>query len=322
MRATKIASMLGGRLLGDDQELLGIASLTTATAFDLSFIIWPKDILWAKKTHSRCLIAEIGIVAEYANELSASMIAIDNLYDGFLLLDALIKSGDWLLNQNPIAVAKNIAPSATIHPSAVIGKSHIGDGTIIAANVVVKDGAIIGQDCEIDAGAVLHSHVTIKDGTKIGANSVIGAPGFVPYGLGPTKCLPLLGSVMIGPNVRIGALCTVDRGLISTTYIGSHALLDNMVHVGHDAFVGENVVMAGQSGIAGFARINSHVTCGGQVGIAPHVTIDEGARVSGKTFVHCDIKKHEIWSGNPALPHAIYLRSYSQLKRNFRATVR
>ncbi|HXW53454.1 MAG TPA: UDP-3-O-(3-hydroxymyristoyl)glucosamine N-acyltransferase, partial [Myxococcota bacterium] len=88
-----------------------------------------------------------------------------------------------------------------------------------------------------------------------------------------------------------------------------------MVHIGHDVRIGENVIVAGQSGLAGFVWIDKNVTLGGQVGVAPHVRIGEGARISGKSMVHCDIRPREIWSGNPSVPHAVYLRAYGQLMK-------
>jgi UDP-3-O-[3-hydroxymyristoyl] glucosamine N-acyltransferase len=153
---------------------------------------------------------------------------------------------------------------------------------------------------------------------QIGANSVIGSPGFIPFGVVHARCLPCFGSVHIDEGVRIGALCTIDRGFLGVTRIGSNTLIDNMVHVGHDVDIGAGVIIAAQTGIAGFVRIGDRATLGGQVGIKPHATVGTGARVSGKSLVHCDIENDAIWSGNPSLPHAQYLRAYGQLKRSFK----
>ena len=163
---------------------------------------------------------------------------------------------------------------------------------------------------------IVHSRVVLRDRVHVGSDWVIGFAGFVPFGTEDAQCLPCFGSVHIEEGVRIGALCTIDCGFLGATRIGKNSLLDNMVHVGHDVDINESVIIAAQSGLAGFVRLESLVTLGGQVGIKPHVTVEEGARISGKSLVHCDIKKYEIWSGNPSVPHAVYLRAYGQLMRN------
>ena len=53
--------------------------------------------------------------------------------------------------------------------------------------------------------------------------------------------------------------------------------LDNLVHVGHNVRLGENVFSAAQTGISGSSIVEKNVLIGGQVGIADHVTIEEGA---------------------------------------------
>jgi UDP-3-O-[3-hydroxymyristoyl] glucosamine N-acyltransferase len=127
--------------------------------------------------------------------------------------------------------------------------------------------------------------------------------------------LPSLGAVLIEDGASIGALCSIAKALIGVTTIGEASQLDNMVHCGHDAVIGKNVVIAAQSGLAGFAQIGDGVTIGGQSGVAPHVVIEHSARLSGKSFAHKDIRAFEIWSGNPSLPHALYLRDYARAKR-------
>ena len=91
---------------------------------------------------------------------------------------------------------------------------------------------------------------------------------------------------MLENNIRIGALCTVDRGLIGATLIKNNCLIDNHVHIGHDVELSAKVVIAAQTGLAGFVQIGEGATLGGQTGVAPHVVIGAYARVSAKTLVH------------------------------------
>lgn len=319
MLISSLAKLLQGRLLGEDAIVSRIATLTDADSTAFSFIIWPKDIRLAKRSRAGCIIAELGVVAEYADQLSSPMIAVDSLLYAFNCLKPFIVNG--ALVGRPTSL-REISSSASIHPTAVVGGAKIGSNTIIGAHAVIHDGAFIGAGSVIEAGVIIHKDVTIQDGCRIGSNSVIGQDAFVPYGLNPTQHLPSFGDVVIESNVWVSALCTIDRGLLGTTRIKKNTLIDSSVHVGHDALIGENVVIAAQSGFAGFARIEELVTIGGQVGVAPHVVVGRGARISGKSGVHCDIKPNQIWSGNPSVPHGVYLRAYGNLMKKFRGIVR
>ena len=86
--------------------------------------------------------------------------------------------------------------------------------------------------------------------------------------------------------------------------------------MGHDSDLAPKVVIAAQTGLAGFVQIGEGATLGGQAGVAPHVVIGAYARVSAKTLVHKTLKSYEICSGNPGLPHELYLSAY---KKNTRA---
>ncbi len=315
MRVREISEILNGRLLGDDQNVSSIAPLFSAKPCDLSFVIWPKDIRSAKESDAGCIICEPGIAADYAHQFKSSLVVVDDLSSVFHWLKNAKAQGHFSKHENAV---RKIAATAIIHPQAVINRAQIGDGVKIGPGVVVHDGVIIGANSKIDAGAVVHENVQIGQRCRIGANTVVGSAAFIPYGVNQAKNLPALCDVTIEDDVEIGALSAVDKGLLQNTLIKNSTLIDNMVHIGHDVVIGQNVIIAAQSGLAGFVTINDLVTIGGQVGITPHVSIGKGARISGKSMVHCDIKPYEIWSGNPSVPHVLYLRAYGKLMNSFR----
>src|SRR5580704_3061808 len=174
MRAHELAKALGGRLLGSDVNLLRLAPLSFAGASDLALVIWPKDIRKAKRTKAGCLIAEIAIAAEYADEFPSSLIAITNLAEGFDVLKVLMEEGHFTVHRHPLTIADD----ASIHPSAKVGKASIGKGAVIGAQVVIEDGVIIGEGCRIDVGVVIKRDAFLGPSTRIGANSVIGGEAF------------------------------------------------------------------------------------------------------------------------------------------------
>lgn len=300
MRASELAATLGGRLLGEDCVLTGVAPLKRAGVGDISCIIWPQDIRSAKKTSASLLITTIDRAADYADELSCSIVVVEDFGAVFYVLKRLIAAGRL----------------AHLPPT----QKQIGKSSIVDIRAVIEEGAVIGEHCVIGPGVVIHSNVIIGNNCAIKANSVIGSEAFVPWGIDLTCNLTSLGSVILEEGVGIGALCSVDRGLIGATIIKAHAMLDNMVHVGHDVEIGKNVVIAAQAGLAGFVQVDDMATLGGQVGVVPFVHIGAHARISGKSLVHCDVKPYEIWSGNPSVPHSIYLRAYGHMKRMFKGT--
>src|SRR5439155_1117134 len=96
---------------------------------------------------------------------------------------------------------------------------------------------------------------------------------------------PQIGRLEIGDDVEIGANSTVDRGALDITSIGRGTKIDNLVHVGHNCQVGENVVIAAQTGLSGSAVVEKNVIIGGQVGIADHVHIEEGAVMGAQSVI-------------------------------------
>ena len=86
----------------------------------------------------------------------------------------------------------------------------------------------------------------------------------------------------IEDDVEIGANTTIDRGALETTRIGRGAKIDNLVHIGHNCQIGENVVIAAQTGLSGSIVLEKDVILGGQVGIGEHARITEGVRLGGQ----------------------------------------
>ncbi|HXW52926.1 MAG TPA: hypothetical protein VEL47_02345, partial [Myxococcota bacterium] len=198
MWASDIAKTIGGRLIGENREINRLCSLFDATVDDLSFIIWPKDIRFAKMSRAGCLVAEMPYVSDFADRFVCSWIMVDDLYDAFVRLremnDRRLFSGRAESSQT----ARWMAEDARVHESAVVLAAHIGHGVVIEAHVVVGDGCVIGDNTHIEAGAKILPGVHVGRGCRVGANSVIGSDGFVPWGLDPSKLLPPFGSVCIG----------------------------------------------------------------------------------------------------------------------------
>ena len=230
-------------------------------------------------------------------------------------------------DRRPVPVG--VAATAQIHPDAVLGAdvavepgavvaagARIGDRTAIGAGTVVGMGAAVGSDCRLLANVTLYDGVHVGDRAILHSGCVIGADGF-GYAPGPRGATKIhhLGSVRIGDDVEIGANSCIDRGTLGDTTIGDRTKIDNLCQVGHNVWIGTDVLVAGMTGIGGSARIGDRVTLAGYVGIADHVTIGAGATVGARSGVHKDVPAGETWMGAPAVPHRAFARSlYLQRK--------
>ena len=188
-----------------------------------------------------------------------------------------------------------------VHSSAVIGEGvKMGAGCVIGARVVVCAGTTLGSRVRVQAGAVL------------------GSDGFgFARGEGEYVGFPQIGTLWIGDDVEIGANTTIDRGALGETRIGRGTKIDNLVHIGHNCVIGEDVVIAAQTGIAGSTVVEDGVVMGGQVGIGEHAFIGKGVILGGGAGVLTGKKvrgEGQVFWGRPARPLKEYLRDLARLK--------
>lgn len=195
----------------------------------------------------------------------------------------------------------------------------IGEGTVIMPNVFIGKDVTIGNNC------IIHPNVTINDYTQIGNNviiqagTVIGSDAFY-YNTKKNrevwyKRMQSCGNVVIEDFVEIGAGCTIDRGVTASTVIGLGTKMDNMVHIGHDTFVGKNCLFAAQVGIAGATVIEDGVTLWGQVGVSKTLTIGENAVVLAQSGVPSSLKGNKVYFGYPAEEAGTKRRELVWIKR-------
>jgi UDP-3-O-[3-hydroxymyristoyl] glucosamine N-acyltransferase len=204
----------------------------------------------------------------------------------------------------------------------VIGKGvQIGDGTRIGAGSVIGESVVIGGDCELYPNVTIYPGVRLGDRVIVHSGAVLGSDGFGyvrDRATGRHEKFPQIGRLEIEDDVEIGANSTVDRGALEVTRIGRGTKIDNLVHVGHNCQIGEDVVIAAQTGLSGSITIEKNVVLGGQVGIGEHARIEEGVMLGGQAGV---LPKKVLrgngiafW-GTPAKPMREYLKQLAALAR-------
>ncbi len=174
-------------------------------------------------------------------------------------------------------------------------------------------------DVQLGPNVVIHAGVSLGRGVRVGAGAVIGRRGFgylaTPDASGRVVPMPHRTGVVVEDDVEIGALATIDAGVLHPTRIGRGSLLDAHVHVGHGAELGARVRAAAQVGIAGSVRIDDDVWIGGQAGFADHVHVGRGARIAAKAGVIGDVPAGAVFAGYPAIERGRWLRALARSLR-------
>jgi UDP-3-O-[3-hydroxymyristoyl] glucosamine N-acyltransferase len=223
--------------------------------------------------------------------------------------------GAALLVDASLAALVEDMPARWTHPYATWAMAALLD------EAIVEDAApVVGPGCVVAPSAVLGPRVVLGARVRVGPGAVVGHPGFgwATADGGKVRAVPQLGGVVIGDDVSIGPLCTIDAGTLGPTRVRAGAKLDAHVHVGHNGDIGEGCIVAAQCGFAGSVTIGRGVLVGGQAGIADHVTVGDGARIAAKSGVIGDVPPGAVVAGYPAVPRGRWLRALASLYRRER----
>ena len=318
--AQQIATQLKGTVDGNPEaEFSKLSKIEEAKKGSLTFLSNPKYKPYIYKTEASVTIVDEDFVAE--NDLSTTLIRVSNAYDSFTTL---------LDHYNKVKKAKTgISDKAFINQSAKFGNgcyvgemAYVCEEAIIGDNVKIFPQVFIGSNVSIGNGSIIFAGAKILEDTIIGENctihsgAVIGSDGFgfAPQDNGAYKKIPQTGIVVLGNNVDIGANSTIDRATLGITSIGNGVKLDNQIQIAHNVEIGENTVIAAQTGIAGSSKIGKNCVIGGQVGIIGHINIGDNVKIQGQSGVISNIKSEQKIQGTPAFSYNDYNKSYVYFK--------
>jgi UDP-3-O-[3-hydroxymyristoyl] glucosamine N-acyltransferase len=304
--AKEVAEFLGCILEGDGAlPLSGVAAPDSAVSTDLIYVDSERHLERAAASRASCVVAKPGLKLDGKTFLRAARPKF-----------AFARAAEFLSPAVPIA--KDVHPTAIISPTAKLARGvAVGPYVVIEENVEVGEGTEIGAFCFLGRGARvgkqsrLYPRVTLYAGSLLGDNAivhsgaVIGSDGFgYVEENGKRWKFPQVGQVSIGNDVEIGANSTIDRGSLDRTEISAGVKIDNLVHVAHNVHIGENTVIAAQTGISGSAVIGRNVAFGGQAGLGDHCFVEDGAIVGGQAGILPGkiVRAGQIVWGTPCRP--------------------
>jgi UDP-3-O-[3-hydroxymyristoyl] glucosamine N-acyltransferase len=291
--ALQIATLLKGKLVGEPEAKINqVAKIEEAKAGSLSFVANPKYEEYLYSTDASIII--INEDYELKQPVKATLIRVKDAYSSFAYLLEKYNEIQSNAGKKGIEQPSYISKSASIGKNVYVGSfTYIGDNALIGDNVKIYPGCYIGDNVVVNEETKLFASVKIYDDCSVGARvtihsgTVIGGDGFgfAPQKDGSFKKVPQIGNVIIEDDVEIGANTTIDRATMGSTIIKKGVKLDNLIQIAHNVEIGENTVIAAQSGISGSTKIGKHNMIGGQVGVVGHIQTANGTKVGAQSGI-------------------------------------
>ncbi|WWW12939.1 UDP-3-O-(3-hydroxymyristoyl)glucosamine N-acyltransferase [Arcobacter cryaerophilus gv. pseudocryaerophilus] len=296
-----------------DIEISGLNGIKDATSNELSFLESSKYISILKDTKA----ATVFVNKEFEQDVPSGTIAIvcDEPYINLakaskLFAPKLIESS----GNEPI-----IGENTTIMPNVYLGKN-----VVIGKNCTIMSGSFIADCVTIGNNTIIYPNITIYRDCKIGddciihSGTVIGSDGF---GFAHTKDGKYIkiyqnGNVIIGNDVEIGANCTIDRAVFSSTIIEDGVRIDNLVHIAHNCKIGRGSILVTQVGLSGSTTLQPYVIMGGQSATSGHLEIAAFSTIAARGGVTKSIKEpKKTWAGFPLIEHRDWLKLQGKISK-------
>jgi UDP-3-O-[3-hydroxymyristoyl] glucosamine N-acyltransferase len=305
LTAEQVAQVVNGEVVGDPgRTISGIADLSSAASEDLACAP-PRT---QPETLQDCE-AGIFLLRERIEGCAGTMVICENTALGFSKLLEIFA-------RERLRHPKGVSPEASIDPTASIGREvAIGACAVISAGVEIGDDTIIypgvylGPNCRVGRSTIVYANVSLHQDTIVGSNCiihygcVIGADGFgFTQHAGKHVKRQHIGSVRIGNDVELGALTTIDRGMLDETVIEDGFKCDDHVHIGHNCHIGEHSLLTAGCLVGGSTKFGKGVMVAADCVFRDHISVGDGARIGACSALSSDAEPNAILLGAPARP--------------------
>jgi UDP-3-O-[3-hydroxymyristoyl] glucosamine N-acyltransferase len=314
--AKDIALMLNGTVEGDPLAAVNkLAKIEEAGTGSLSFLANPRYEQYLYTTGASIVI--VNTDQKLAQPVNTTLIRVANAYSAFTLL--LEQYSNIKLHKSGIEQPSFIHQSAKVGKDVYVGAfayvgadATIGDNCKIYPGVYIADNVTLGNNVTLFPGVVIYFDCVLGNNVTIHSGAIIGSDGFgfAPNADGTYSKVAQIGNVVIEDNVEVGSNTTIDRATMGSTIIRKGVKLDNLVQIAHNVELGQNTVIAAQTGVSGSTKLADNVVLGGQVGVVGHISIAKGTQVQAQSGIGRTIKEEGTkWAGSPAIPYGNNMRS-------------
>lgn len=315
--AKQIADLLKGKIEGNESAVVNrLDKIEEGREGGLTFLANPKYTPFIYSTKASVVIVDSTFVPEQA--ITSTLIRVESAYKSFVQLleiyNQIQRDKKGIEQPSFIAASAKIGKDIYVGAFAYVGENAtIGNNVKIYPHVYVGDNVVIGDNTTLFAGARIYSDCLIGKDCTIHSGSIIGADGFgfTPNSENQYNKVAQIGNVILEDHVDIGANTTIDRATLGSTIIRKGVKLDNLIQIAHNVEIGENTVIAAQTGVAGSTKIGKDCMIGGQVGIVGHITIADKVKIAAQSGIGSSITTEgEILQGSPAFGIGDYKRTY------------
>ncbi len=320
-RAQQIAEVLDGIVIGDENvEVTNLSKIEEGKPGTLSFLANPKYTKYIYETEASIVVVDDQFISE--KKVPCTLIKVKDAYVAFsTLLD--------MYNQSKQSKT-GISPTAHIAESAKIGQDvYIGEFVVIGENAIIGDHCKIypqsyvgdqvkmGDGCLLFAGVKIYHDCIIGQECTFHSGVIIGSDGFgfAPQDDENYKKVAQIGNVIIEDHVEVGSNTTIDRATLGSTIIKKGVKIDNLIQIAHNVEIGENTVIAAQTGISGSTKIGKNCMIGGQVGITGHLKIGDRVMIAAQSGVGSNVPDGKVVQGSPAYDISPYRKSYVYFRK-------
>ena len=309
IKLDELVKYTGGKLDGNNDVVIkNVAKVEEAISGDLTFVSNEKYISYIESTNASAIFVKEGL--KFKNPNSVNIVFVSDPY----LAICMVMDEYFNPNIHPTGICK----MSSINETSIVGDDvYIADFVSVGRNVKIGNGVkiypncSIGDNVSIGDNSVIYSNVSIYNKCEVGkstivhSGTVIGSDGFghAPLPDGSYAKIPQIGNVIIGDYVEIGSNCSIDRATMGSTVIEDGVKLDNLIQVAHNVKIGENTVIASQTGISGSTELKENCIIGGQVGFVGHITIAKGTKIGAQSGIMKTIKEEGLsFLGSPIKP--------------------
>ncbi|MBT3244229.1 MAG: UDP-3-O-(3-hydroxymyristoyl)glucosamine N-acyltransferase [Bacteroidetes bacterium] len=314
--AQRIAEILGGTVHGDPNvEVSDISRIEDGKPGTLSFLANNKYLPHLFKTQASVVLVSENLTL--TNSVSSTLIKVKDPYGALAKLLTLVEQTP---DRRGLEQPCYVSPEAKLGKDVYVGAfSYIGKNTVIGDNVLIFPNTYISENVSIGDETVIYSGAKIHHNSEIGSKCilhsgvVIGGDGF---GFAPSvgsdyAKVPQVGNVILEDQVEIGSNSTIDRATIGSTIIRKGVKLDNLIQIAHNVEIGEDTIIAAQTGVSGSTKIGRNCMIGGQVGIIGHIQIADKTRIAAQSGVGQSLTREGVaYQGSPCFEVMPYQRSY------------